>query len=114
MQLNFKSNESDAEKLLALRDLRKIGVYVVVHCGGCRIIHYGTLEDFNETGTLLALSCPTEKYRIDYEGRSFTQHERQRNSYTGELIKPKDRFQYIPIALIVTVIDNSKIFPRKQ
>lgn len=81
----------------------------MVKCGGCQIIHFGTLEAINDAGTVLALNCPTEDNRNEYEGNAFTQHKRERNK-GGGLIRQKDRFQYIPIEMIHRVIDNTKIF----
>ncbi|WP_080056834.1 hypothetical protein [Spirosoma aerolatum] len=106
MQLDFTREHSVAEKYLQLRDLKGRNLYVVVHCGRYQIIHTGKMLAINDEGTVLALNCPTEKNRNEYGETDFIQHERTRNQW-GELIKPTERFQYIPIALISKIIDYS-------
>lgn len=108
MQLNFTPDHSDAEKLLSLQPLQSHYLFVVVRCGGYQIIHAGTLDGFDQTGTTLALNCFTEKYRNDYKGKTFAQREPNRKP-NGELVKSADKWQYIPIALIERIVDNTQI-----
>jgi hypothetical protein len=97
MQLDFTPKQTDAEKLALLRPYRQKYVMLVVVCRGYMVKQYGTLFDFDEAGTMLALNCLHERFRFVYNDHDFEQLECKAGN-------TKDRWQYVPLALLEKAI----------